>query len=123
MSYTKKHIQDPYFTMIFDGSKVAEGRVILEGFWNLDLLGHVFTFHNGVEEFDVRVTRVDAFYGVTKRLAIENMLSAVGYRRLLPDANSFESAVGVYSSFGDDTTTRMAAFYIEVVSGLRPHTG
>lgn len=122
MSLVKKHITEPYFSQIFNGSKVAEGRVITPEFWNLDLLGKQFTFHNNRDEFDVLVTRIDAYYGSNKREAVINMLKAIGYRTLLPNITDFEAAVDLYMSFGDAITTRVAAFYVEVVSDMYPHT-
>lgn len=120
MSLVKKHIQEPYFSLIYEGVKLAEGRVVSD-FWNLDLLGQQFTLHNEVEEFDVLVTRVDAYYGEDKQAAIINMLQGVGIEVLLPTIDNFEEAVACYMGFGDAVTTRVAAFYLEATSVIRPY--
>jgi ASC-1-like (ASCH) protein len=116
----KKHITDRYFWYIYDGEKLAEGREISD-FWNLNLLGQIITFHNGEQEFDCRITRCHAYVGMEKEDAVRNMLLYEGIKNMLPDVDDMESAVSIYMSFGDNVNNKVGAFYLEVISGIRPY--
>ena len=100
---------------------MAEGREI-SGFWNLDLLGEVVTFHNGEQEYDCVITRCNVYTGIDKQHAITNMLLFEGIKKMLPDVDNTQDAINTYMGFGDNVDHRFGVFFIDVISDLRQYT-
>ncbi len=101
-------IQDPYFTYIKNGVKKVEGRLNKSKFRDMKTGDEVIIN----EVLQVRITHI------TPYASFKDMISSVGFQKLIPDAKNLEEAEAVYNKFyskKDEAQFGVIALRIELI--------
>jgi ASC-1-like (ASCH) protein len=120
------HIQRKYFDSILSGEKKYEGRAIdsrMVSTVSRDETIEIWTNNEGEDSKDYS-TMKDSFYAkvIDKFdyfIDIENMLYALGYKNMIPDAKNMNDAIQVYKNLrlasGKSEDGPMAAIQLQVI--------
>lgn len=89
MTKLEINVQEPYFSLIKDGSKTVEGRLGKDKFKNLKI-GDCLGINGEIEKTIVNIVQYNSF---------EEMLVMEGVKNTIPDATSLNEAVNAYYKF------------------------
>ena len=98
----------PLFKCILEGSKKAEGRIATEYVRSIKV-GEELLLKSSEEYIVCKITYLN-FYK-----SFEEMLTAEGFKNMIPFVDSFEEAVGIYKKFpGAERVTTMGCCAIGI---------
>lgn len=86
---SRKHLSQPWFDFVFDGTKSHEGR-INDGFWKTLQVGDKLVFWNNdttLQEFTAEVVEREEF------LSFEMAINKVGLSHVLPSCSAREMSI------------------------------
>ena len=111
----KKHLSEPWFTLVMLGLKTVEGRLNKGSFKELDV-GNIITFYNDdaiYREFNVKVTKINIHNNFEIYLRKETL------NKSLPGFTRIKDGVEVYYKYftkEDEEKYRVKAFTLELVN-------
>ncbi len=111
MKYTK-HLSQPWFECIYNGSKTVEGRLNKGDFGNMQI-GDQIEFHNENNKYTVDITNIK-YYKTFKEMITKERLKHV---LPTPDIKRIKDGVKVYHSFyspEDEKQYGIVAIHIKV---------
>ncbi len=94
-----KHLSEPWFSLIRDGLKTCEGR-LLKGDFALMKVGDIVRFHHGIEAFRVQITSLQRYSSFLAYLQDEGLTSC------LPGITTFEEGCMIYRSYYSEEDER-----------------
>jgi len=105
------HVRDPWLDYIQNGIKVVEGRKGNIAKY-INWIGKKITFYNEVRKVEVEVLKLEHYDDLYSYLEKE------GYNKVLPNIESYDTAVDEYHKFYSDEDIKIAggmvAIYIKV---------
>jgi ASC-1-like (ASCH) protein len=94
MKIYKNHRQEPYFTYLKNGQKTIEGRIRKGKYAEIKVGDHIMV--NNTEETEVVKTEV---IDTRNYHSIKEMLEKEEIKKLLPDAETVDEGIKIYSKF------------------------
>jgi ASC-1-like (ASCH) protein len=121
------HIQREYFDLILSGEKKYEGRATdsrMVSTVSIDEIIEIWTNDQGEDPKDYSTMKDSFFAKVINKfdffINIENMLYALGYKNMIPNAKNMNDAIQVYKNLrlasGKSEDGPMAAIQLQVVN-------
>ena len=109
----KKHLSEPWFSLVRDGKKTVEGRLD-QGEWSRLKTGSTIEWYNS--DSGIKKTIQTRVVGILCYLSFESLIKSEGLNNILPSISTIEEGIKVYQKiYGVEPNSTILGIKLELV--------
>ena len=100
----RKHLSEPWFSLVYTGKKTYEGR-LFKGDFASTKIGDEIVFYN--DDFGINRESKKTVCKIKKFSSFKNMLEKCSLKKVLPTVQSINDGVKIYRKYYDKNSEKM----------------